>query len=347
MDLLRSLADGGRTVITVTHSIQSLDRCNRILFLAPGGQTAYFGPPAKTLSFFNRPQYADVFQDLDKAPLGFAKNAFAGSEDDNQFVRAPLGMQMNKFQHSPPVAASASASANPHWAHQLSTLFRRFSSVVMADRRNTLMLFMQAPVLGLLMLAVLGSNDLSAADHQARAKAGSVLVALVLGATYLGASNSIREIVKEKPILTRERAIGLSPSAYILSKALLLGLLTIAQSAVLVFLGIVRQGGPGDGSVMSSGQLELFFVVSSAGLAAMALGLFISAAASTANLDALLGTGCNDTLPRPLPGAKCDATQAHKSGTWIGDVAALGGLTLLGIAGAWFAIRPIGQPKRK
>jgi hypothetical protein len=306
-------------------------------------------------------------------------------------------MQMNKFQHSPPVAASASASANPHWAHQLSTLFRRFSSVVMADRRNTLMLFMQAPVLGLLMLAVLGSNDLSAADHQARAKAGSVLVALVLGATYLGASNSIREIVKEKPILTRERAIGLSPSAYILSKALLLGLLTIAQSAVLVFLGIVRQGGPGDGSVMSSGQLELFFVVSSAGLAAMALGLFISAfvsnadkaltilpvvlfaeflftgsafpvsstpglaqasylasakwgysaAASTANLDALLGTGCNDTLPRPLPGAKCDATQAHKSGTWIGDVAALGGLTLLGIAGAWFAIRPIGQPKRK
>jgi ABC-type multidrug transport system ATPase subunit/pSer/pThr/pTyr-binding forkhead associated (FHA) protein len=397
MDLLRSLADGGRTVITVTHSTQSLHRCDRILFLAPGGQTAFFGPPAETLKFFNKPQYADVFQDLERAPAGFAKNAFAGSRPDQEYVRTPLSMQANKFEHSPPVAAKASASVNPHWAHQLSTLFKRFSSVVIADRRNTLMLFMQAPVLGLLMLAVLGSNDLSATDHAARGKAGSVLLALVLGATYLGASNSIREIVKEKPILTRERAIGLSPSAYLLSKALLLGLLTIAQSAVLVFLGIVRQGGPGKGSVFSSGQFELFVSVSVAGLAAMALGLLISAfvsnadkaltilpvvlfaeflftgsafpvnstpglaqasylasakwgysaAASTADLDTMLGTGCNDTLPRALPGAKCDATQKHSAATWIGDLTALGVLTLACLGGAWLAIRPIGQPKRK
>jgi len=397
MDLLRSLADGGRTVITVTHSVQSLDRCNRILFLAPGGQTAYFGPPAETLPFFNRPQYADVFQALDRAPSGFAKTAFAGSRPDNEYVRTPLSMQASKFQHSPPVAATASASVNPHWTHQLSTLFKRFLSVVVADRRNTLMLFMQAPVLGLLMLAVLGSNDLSAADHASRGKAGSVLLALVLGATYLGASNSIREIVKEKPILTRERAIGLSPSAYLLSKALLLGILTIAQSAVLVFLGIVRQGGPEDGSLFSSGQFELFVSVALAGLAAMALGLLISsfvsnadkaltilpvilfaeflftgsafpvnktpglaqasylasakwgysAAASTAGLDSLLGNGCNDTLSQPRPGANCDATQKHGAGTWIGDMTALGVLTFLCIGGAWLAIRPIGQPRRK
>ena len=44
-----------------------------------------------------------------------------------------------------------------------------------------------------------------------------------------------------------------------------------------MFLGIVRQGGPDNGSVMSSGQFELFFDVALAGLAAMALGLLISA----------------------------------------------------------------------
>jgi hypothetical protein len=189
----------------------------------------------------------------------------------------------------------------------------------------------------------------------------------------------------------------LSPSAYVLSKVILLGMLTIAQAAVLVFLGIVRQGGPGHGSVMSSGQFELFIDVALAGLAAMALGLLISAfvsnadkaltilpvilfaeflftgsafpvnktpgleqasylasakwgysaAASTADADVLLGTGCNDTLPHPLPGAKCDATQAHKSGTWYGDIAALSALTVVCVAGAWLAIRPVGQPKRK
>ena len=400
MDLLRKLADGGRTVITVTHSIQSLDRCDRILFLAPGGQTAFFGPPPETLQFFSRTTYAEVFQDLDRAAPGFAKNAFTGSPADHQYVRAPLGAQLNKANGASAGGAAqqaAAPSANPHWGHQLSTLFRRFTSVVMADRRNTMMLFMQAPILGLLMLAVLGSNDLSATNPVAAKKAGSVLLALVLGATYLGASNSIREIVKERPILTRERAIGLSPSAYVLSKVLLLGLLTVAQSAVLVFLGIVRQGGPGHGSVMSSGQFELFIGVALAGLAAMALGLLVSAfvsnadkaltilpvllfaeflftgsafpvnktpglaqvsylatakwgysaAASTADVDVLLGTGCNDTLPQTLPGAHCDSTQAHKSGVWYGDIAALGALTVVCIAGAWLAIRPIGQPKRK
>jgi len=398
MDLLRKLADGGRTVITVTHSIQSLDRCDRILFLAPGGQTAFFGPPPETLQFFNRGTYAEVFQDLDRAAPGFAQKAFAGSPADHQYVQAPLGAQLNKVNGAANAQQAATPAANPHWGHQLSTLFRRFSSVVWADKRNTMMLFMQAPILGLLMLAVLGSNDLSSQDPVAARKAGSVLLALVLGATYLGASNSIREIVKERPILTRERAIGLSPSAYVLSKVILLGMLTIAQAAVLVFLGIVRQGGPGNGSVMSSGQIELFVDVALAGLAAMALGLLISAfvsngdkaltilpvilfaeflftgsafpvnktpglaqasylasakwgysaAASTADADVLLGTGCNDTSPRgPLPGAKCDATQAHKSGVWYGDVAALSALTVVCVAGAWLAIRPVGQPKRK
>lgn len=397
MDLLRTLADGGRTVITVTHSIQSLDRCDRILFLAPGGQTAFFGPPRETLQFFNRPGYPEVFQDLDRAPAGFAKAAFAGSPPDNQYVREPLSVQMNKMQNGAVLSPTATPAGNPNRWHQLWTLFRRFLSVVVADRRNTLLLFLQAPILGLLMLAVLGSNDLSAADPAASGKAGSVLLALILGATYLGASNSIREIVKERPILTRERAIGLSPSAYVMSKTLLLGLLTIAQSAVLVFLGIVRQGGPGHGSVLSSGQFELFIVVAASGLAAMALGLLISAfvsnadkaltilpvvlfaqflftgsafpvantpglaqaswlasahwgysaAASTADTDRLQHTGCNGTAPEPRQSAKCDATQKHSAAEWALDVSALGFLTIACVAGAWLAIRPIGQPKRK
>ena len=124
MDLLRKLADGGRTVITVTHSIQSLDRCDRILFLAPGGQTAFFGPPPETLQFFSRGTYAEVFQDLDRAAPGFAQNAFAGSPADQQYVQAPLGAQLNKVNGAANAQQAATPAANPHWGHQLSTLFR-------------------------------------------------------------------------------------------------------------------------------------------------------------------------------------------------------------------------------
>ena len=43
MQLLRRLADDGRTVIVVTHSVQSLDLCDRVLYLAVGGKMAFFG----------------------------------------------------------------------------------------------------------------------------------------------------------------------------------------------------------------------------------------------------------------------------------------------------------------
>lgn len=44
MHMLRGLADDGRTVIVVTHSVLSLEVCDRLLVLAPGGRIAYYGP---------------------------------------------------------------------------------------------------------------------------------------------------------------------------------------------------------------------------------------------------------------------------------------------------------------
>jgi ABC-type multidrug transport system ATPase subunit/pSer/pThr/pTyr-binding forkhead associated (FHA) protein len=397
MELLRALANGGRTVITVTHSVQSLDLCDRVLFLAPGGQTAYFGPPGEALRYFNLPQFADVFLALDRAQPGYAKAAFLGSAAEHEYVERPLG---HTASAAPGPVEAPAAGNRSGWLHQVVTLTRRYVSVIAADRRNTALLVLQAPILGLLMLAVLGSNHLNVANPSAKLGAGSTLVALVLGATYLGAGNSIREIVKERPILTRERAIGISASAYVLSKAIVLGALTVLQAVLLTFFGILRQDGPGHGALLPSGHLELYIVVSLTGLAAMGLGLLISAvvanadkaltvlpvvllaqflltgalfdlghtpglnqiayatsarwgysaAASSADLDIIEQKGCNGTPTPPggtPPNAKCDGTHAHSAGTWVLDTGALIVLIGLTLGGAWSAVRPLGQPRRR
>jgi hypothetical protein len=105
-------------------------------------------------------------------------------------------------------------------------------------------------------------------------------VALVLCATYLGAANSIREVVKERSVLARELSVGVSPSAYIASKMVVLGGLTVLQAAVLVAFGLARQLGPRHGALLPSGRFEMFVVVSLTGLSAMALGLLVSALVS-------------------------------------------------------------------
>lgn len=62
MHMLRGLADDGRTVIVVTHSVLSLDVCDRLLVLAPGGKTAYYGPPDDALPFLGFEQWPEAFE---------------------------------------------------------------------------------------------------------------------------------------------------------------------------------------------------------------------------------------------------------------------------------------------
>jgi ABC-type multidrug transport system ATPase subunit len=59
---LRRLADHGRTVMVVTHSVLHLSMCDRVLVMCKGGRMGFFGPPAEVLEFFGAEEYADVFQ---------------------------------------------------------------------------------------------------------------------------------------------------------------------------------------------------------------------------------------------------------------------------------------------
>ncbi|MGE5827358.1 MAG: ATP-binding cassette domain-containing protein [Micromonosporaceae bacterium] len=58
---LREMADSGRTVVIVTHSVLHLGLCDRVLVMCQGGRMGYFGPPDTVLDFFEAEDYADVF----------------------------------------------------------------------------------------------------------------------------------------------------------------------------------------------------------------------------------------------------------------------------------------------
>jgi hypothetical protein len=114
--------------------------------------------------------------------------------------------------------------------------------------------------------------------------ASNVLMAIVLAMTYVGASNSVREIVKERSVLRREQNFGLSPGAYLTSKLIVLGAITLVQAAIVLRIGLARQDvGALDPLLLPSAWLELYVVVALCGLTAMAAGLLISAAVSSAD----------------------------------------------------------------
>lgn len=137
--------------------------------------------------------------------------------------------------------------------------------------------------MGLLSRALTGDQGLDRTSAEPNLEARRLLLTLVVSACWLGASNSVREIVKELPIYERERRFGLSPVAYLTSKVGLLAALTIVQSLTLVAVAIAGYPVVTNGALFGTGVGELVLAVTASGLAAMTLGLLISAITSTAD----------------------------------------------------------------
>ncbi|HZK58962.1 MAG TPA: ATP-binding cassette domain-containing protein, partial [Cryobacterium sp.] len=266
MELLQRLAQGGRVVVVVTHSVQSLDLCDQVLFLAPGGIEAFFGPTAEAFQFFGRSQYASVFQELEAAP----------AEKWKRERRArPAG---GRRQGTPAAARPAETGAG--WGHQLSTLCRRQLAILIADRRNLLYLLAEVLIPAVLILAIAGGHSFRPDPDKPHA-VRTLVGALAVSAAVIGAANAIREVVKELPVYYRERAVGLSRSAYLISKTIVIGALTALQIIIMVLTATRGAAGPNVSIVPGSPLLELTADIILGGIAAMTLGLLISTMVSS------------------------------------------------------------------
>jgi ABC-type multidrug transport system ATPase subunit len=277
--MLRELADGGRMVVVVTHAVASLDLYDTVVFLAPGGKVAYVGEPRGALAWFGTADYADVFLELEANGDAWAER-FATSEIRHANVDVPLAAHAAELD-----AAAATAAATPDRAwrrgrrlRQVRTLSRRTADVLVSTKGHFRLLLLQAPIIAVLLLLAVGTGNLSG---EAGGRPRLVLTVLMLGATAMGLVNACREIVRELAVYRRERTVGLSLAAYLTSKFVVLGALALAQSVVLVVIVVSLQDGPKHSVVLSPPILELTVLVFLTALAAVAMGLAVSAWVST------------------------------------------------------------------
>ncbi len=279
MEQMRDLAHEGRTVVVVTHSVANLDTCDRLLVLFPGGKVAYYGPPSEGLKHFGLPGWAEVFQAFERYP----DRDWAG-----EFAASPLYQQYVVDRQRPRPAARAAGPDEPvippeqrrGALQQLSTLTRRYIRVISIDRGYLLLVGLMPLILGALIYSVGGSQGLAGTNNTT---VQQVLLMLVICQCLAGAASSIRELVKERPIYIRERSVGLSSGAYLFSKLLVLGVISVAQSVILVVLGVAFRKLPAHGAFLPGPPLvELLIGVAMLGLASMCLGLLVSALVSTA-----------------------------------------------------------------
>ncbi len=284
MQTLRGLADDGRTVVVVTHAVASLDVCDRLLLLAPGGTVAYFGPPREALQYFGVSDFPDIFLLLENQKHVDWAERYRRSPQWSRYIGAPDAQRLRGHAgHGATIPAQAPRQQPV--TTQFAVLCRRYLAVVLADKQYTIFMVALPLLLSVLTHALPGETGLSQAA-QARGTPGSpnsLLLVFVVGAALMGSAAAIREIVKEREIYKRERAIGLSRGAYLASKLTVLVVITGLQAVLLGVLGMWGRPAPDEAVLLGSGTAEIVVALGAIAVASMALGLAVSAAITNAD----------------------------------------------------------------
>ncbi len=246
MELFRQVADGGKTVVCITHSLANVEAtCDLVVLLTEGGRLAFVGTPdeAKSSPFFAR------------------------------YVRDRLAVDVDADEEGRPQRQrEARAAVSPF--RQAWILCRRYVAVWRGDPQALLAMLGQSLLVALLLGIVFGR--LAAVNHpvERAQRTVNLLFLLNVACFWFGCNNGAKELVKERVIYARERDFNLRVDSDYVSKVLVLVLIAMIQVAIL--FGIVRAWCEPPGSAVWQ-----WLALVPLAVAGTALGLLISAFART------------------------------------------------------------------
>ena len=251
---LRSLAETGASIVITTHAPSDLRRCDRVVFLEPGGRVGYVGAPDAAPNHFGVDLIDDVYAVLagDTTDAGPSPRPVdPRSQAAAQGRRDPIG-RLRQWR----------AMTRRSWEEQ------RASALTVA-------ILLGSPVAVIAMLVVLVPGGAFTAGPGGGQSAVQALFWVTFSSFFFGVTYGLLQIVGEFAILRREHATGVDLAAYVAAKlTVLVPLLAAVNVAMVVALqGFDRLPGTSIGT-----WLELVGAGTLVSIVGVALGLAASAA---------------------------------------------------------------------
>jgi ABC-type multidrug transport system ATPase subunit/predicted component of type VI protein secretion system len=272
MELLRDLAEEGRRAVTVvTHATKNLDLADRVCVMGQGGELTFLGPPANAKDFFAVGTYDGIYTALDERPVTEWRREFDQAQAE---LVATAESDVEALPAAPPRRVSR---PRPNVGRQASLLAHRYLKLLVRDRRNLALLLGQVPLIALGIALLFRQGILVTGAGGSPGKSALLLFLAVTTAIWLGSIDGSREIIKERAVFERERAVGVRLGAYLASKAIVLFGLVAVQCAVLVMVlfGLRPLHESGDT------YLLVFVLLALTGFVAVGMGLLISSIVSS------------------------------------------------------------------
>ncbi len=120
---------------------------------------------------------------------------------------------------------------------QFRTLLRRAFISKLRNRANLVITICVAPVLAVLIATILRYSDSGQYDFASAYHIPTFLFLSLIVAMFLGLTNSADDIIRDRPVLQRERNLNVRIPYYVISKTLTLGIFALVQCVLFVLIG--------------------------------------------------------------------------------------------------------------
>jgi ABC-type multidrug transport system ATPase subunit/pSer/pThr/pTyr-binding forkhead associated (FHA) protein len=253
LGILRKLSENGTTVLMVTHKPEDLEYMDEVIFMAEGGNMVYQGDTKRYKDYFNVKTAVSVF---------------------SQISGRSSKVWIEKYLNPRPLSNSTSSSSfkqsssETSMLNQFFWLTRRYFSIKINDKVNSILMLLQAPIIAILICLIFKQIT------------SAVLFMIAISAIWLGTQNAAREIVCEKAIYKRERMFNLYIFPYIFSKISVLSFFSVIQSMIFMIILTIHYNGS-NVMVDINDPLYLFFWMVFLSISATFLGLLLSSLVKT------------------------------------------------------------------
>jgi ABC transport system ATP-binding/permease protein len=310
MVTLRKLADGGKTILLVTHATANITECDQVAFMSQG-RMVYYGPPQQAGEFFQvgGENFSDIYTEISDPDPKKSKVKAEGWA--KRFQESPFFQRfiVERFKTLPKGGGRGGVAkqttmkrARVSSLHQFFLLTRRYFDLVLRDRILLTILLAIMPLLAILVLMIAKSDWLVGLNpseidqylldkiaggasnpvYSVAGKGQALLFIMSMASVLLGLFASAYEVVKERTIYQRERMVFLRLLPYVASKVLLLGVFSALQCLLFLVVINFKVYFPTWG-VLLPALLEIYITLFLGSLAAIMLGLFLSSIAPNSN----------------------------------------------------------------
>ena len=156
---------------------------------------------------------------------------------------------------------------------QFRTLLARAFISKLRNRANMLATMVEAPLLAALIGSVLRYSESGKYDFASSFHIPTYLFLALVVAMFLGLTNSVDDILRDRPVLQRERNLNVRLGWYVLAKVLTLSLFAVVQCVLFLLIG--------NWILEVRGMFWIFLVAMVlTAISAIAIGLLISSLAS-------------------------------------------------------------------